>query len=79
MKIESELKSILAEVLSIETNAFDKHTELLGAIPELDSMAIMLLLVEIEGRLGISVSDDLDAEAFETFGSLIEFFSHEKA
>lgn len=69
-----KLKQLLANVLNIDTVSFDNNTALLGNIPELDSMAIMTLLVEIEQEYDIAIdSADLSAELFETFGSLLNF------
>ena len=53
---------------------FDDDTELFGAIPELDSMAVAGLLTELEDRMDIEIDDDdVDAEIFENFGNLIAF------
>lgn len=74
---ESALRQSLAETLGIDAKrvaAFDKDTLLFGALPELDSMAVATLLTDLEDRLGIVIDDDdLDAEAFESFGSLLAF------
>ncbi len=54
--------------------AFEADTALFGALPELDSMAVATLLTALEDRLSIVIDDDdLDAEAFETFGRLRAF------
>jgi acyl carrier protein len=46
-------------------------TPLLGAIPELDSMALLALITEIESMLRLTIPDDaVSAEAFATLGSL---------
>jgi acyl carrier protein len=43
-------------------------------LPELDSLAVATLLTDLEDRLDIIIDDDdLDAEAFETFGTLRAF------
>jgi acyl carrier protein len=55
-------------------NAWQDDTPLLGALPELDSMAVVTVLTELEERLGIEVPDDeISAETFGTFGSLVAF------
>jgi len=49
-------------------------TPLLGAIPELDSMAVVALITAIEERFGFTVDDDeIDGSVFTTLGSLIDF------
>lgn len=76
MQIADELKSILDDVLSLGGRAkrFDADTPLLGAIPELDSMAVVGLITAIEERFGIAVADDeIDGSVFATFGSLVAF------
>ncbi len=75
--IESELKSIIADVLGLDTEAvaeFTPETGLFGHLPELDSMAVAGLLTEMEDRLGFIIEDDdVDGEMLETFGGLLEF------
>ncbi|KTG17786.1 MULTISPECIES: phosphopantetheine-binding protein [unclassified Guyparkeria] len=53
---------------------FTPASGLFGEIPELDSMGVVLLLTALEDRFDIQLSDDeIDAEWFETFGSVTEF------
>ena len=76
MDIKSEILSLLDEVLSLKGRAstFTENTPLLGALPELDSMAVVTLITSMEERFGFSVDDDeIDGAAFATVGSLIEF------
>lgn len=70
MDIQSEVLSMLDDVLSLGGRAmrFDSQTPLLGALPELDSMAVVNLVTAIEERFGFSVSDDEISE--ETFASV---------
>ena len=60
MDISSEVVSVLDEVLSLKGRAsrFALDTPLLGAIPELDSMAVVALITAIEERFGFTVDDD---------------------
>ena len=49
-------------------------TPLLGSIAELDSMAVLAILTQIQEDLGCEVADDeVSAEIFETFGNLCDF------
>ncbi|HEY9102152.1 acyl carrier protein [Chitinimonas sp.] len=76
MDIKQELLAILDEVLSLKGRAqtFDENTALLGAIPELDSMAVVALITSLEDRFGITVDDDeIDGSVFGTVGTLIDF------
>jgi acyl carrier protein len=64
---------VLVSTLGIEDRqeALDASTPLLGSLPELDSMAIVVLIGAIEDHFGITIDeDDLTGEAFETVGSL---------
>jgi len=71
---ETALRDSLVEVLGVDraqVSAFGADTALFGTLPELDSMAVATLLTDLEDRLGILIEDDeIDAEIFETFGSL---------
>jgi acyl carrier protein len=56
------------------TQAMTPATPLLGAIPELDSMAVVNLIMALEEHFGIAVGDDeIDASTFATLGSLSAF------
>jgi acyl carrier protein len=80
MSQQETLKILLAEVLQIDTVDFDADTQLLGALPEFDSMAVVMVLTQLEEVLGIAVADDeIDAEVFETLGSLTAFVEAQSA
>jgi acyl carrier protein len=66
----------LDEVLSLKGRAFSftRDSALLGAIAELDSMAVVGLITGLEERFGIVVDDDdVDGATFESVGSLVDF------
>ena len=68
-----QVLDVLAESLdgALPINEMNEEAPLLGAIPELDSMAIVGIITSIEERFGIIFDDDeLDAEMFETVGTL---------
>ena len=76
MDVNKEVLRILDEVLSLNGRSvgFTRETHLLGAIPELDSMAVVSLITGIEEQLGVMVDDDeIDGETFATVGSLTDF------
>lgn len=53
---------------------FDLDTPLLGAQPELDSMAVIGVLQLLEERFGFNLEDDeIDGTTFATVGSLVAF------
>ena len=77
-----DVRQILADVLSLGDagRALDAGSPLLGAIPELDSMAVVNLITALEEHFGITVEDDeISADTFETLGSLAAFVAHKLA
>ena len=76
-RTEAIIRSILSDLLGLspmQVAAMEADTELFGALPELDSMAVAGLLTEMEDRLEIMIDDeDVDGELFATFGNLVEF------
>lgn len=76
-RVEAVLRDLLTDVLGLpaaRVSAFDEATELFGALPEFDSMAVASLLTGIEERLGVLIEDDdVEAEDFATFGRLVAF------
>ena len=76
MDVEQEVLRVLDEVLSLggRSASFGRATPLLGAIPELDSMAVVSLITGLEDRFGIVVDDDdIDGDTFRSVGTLAEF------
>ena len=76
MNTQKEVLSLLDEILSLKGRAesFSLDTPLLGAIPELDSMAVVSLITRFEERFGFSIDDDdIEGSTFATVGSLVEF------
>lgn len=76
LDIKKEVLGILDEVLSLggRAAAFGLDTALLGAVPELDSMAVVGVINMLEERFGFVVEDDeIDGSAFATVGSLVGF------
>lgn len=71
-----EVLALLDEILSLNGRAakFTKDTPLLGAIPELDSMAVVGVITGMEERFGFIADDDeIDGSTFATVGSLVDF------
>jgi len=79
---QTEVLRILDEVLSLggRAKAFGADTPLLGAIPELDSMAVVTLITTLEERFGIAVDDDdISGDTFATVASLTSFVADKLA
>lgn len=76
MDTQNEVLGMLDDVLSLggRAMAFNRQTPLLGALPELDSMAVVTLINGMEERFGIAVDDsDISGETFASVGSLCDF------
>ena len=76
LNTEKEILSLLDEILCLNgrSSDFSRNTPLLGAIPELDSMAVVALITGMEERFGFAVDDDeIEGGTFATVGSLVEF------
>ena len=77
-----EVKNLLADVLGLGAAAqtLNADSPLLGAIPELDSMAVVSVIAAIEDHFGIMIDDDdISASTFETVGSLAGFVEQKTA
>ena len=74
-QVDETVRSLLVDVLGLTKSRvakFDDETELFGALPEFDSMAVATLLTEMEERLGILIEDeDVEAEDLMSFGRLV--------
>lgn len=73
--VDATLRALLTDVLGLPKQriaAFDVDTELFGALPEFDSLAVANLLTGIEERLSVVIEDDdVEAEDFMTYGRLL--------
>jgi acyl carrier protein len=70
------VKAVLVETLGVEDRAETLHagTPLLGSLPELDSMAVLELVLTLEQHFGIVIEgEDVTAEVFETLATLTAF------
>ncbi len=75
--VVATVRAVLRDILGISDErvaAFDDQTELFGALPEFDSLAVAGVLTELEDRLGILIEDDeVDGDMLATFGALSRF------
>ena len=76
MDTQEHVLAVLDEVLGLRgrSESFSAETPLLGAIPELDSMAVVSVITMLEERFDFIVDDDeIDGSTFESVGSLVAF------
>lgn len=71
-----DVKKVVGGALQLgaRARAMSASTPLLGAIPELDSMAVVNVITALEEHFGITVADDeIGAATFATLGTLSAF------
>jgi acyl carrier protein len=71
-----EVKTVVGRALQLgnRVQSMNESSALLGAIPELDSIAVVNVITALEEHFDITVADDeIGAAAFETLGSLTRF------
>ena len=79
MMLLDDVKRVVGSTLNISARVerMDESAPLLGAVPELDSIAVVSLITAFEEHFGITVADDeIGASTFETLGSLARFIEH---
>ncbi|MBL8498877.1 MAG: acyl carrier protein [Nitrosomonas sp.] len=78
----TQTKKILSDVLGLnaQIDSMSKDTVLLGNIPELDSVAVVAIIVALEKNFSITIHDDeISAQTFQTLGTLINFIDKKVA
>jgi acyl carrier protein len=76
MSVQNEVITVLVEVLQLsdQSQQLDENSQLLGALPEFDSMAVVSVLTRLEEDYGFFIDDDeIDADTFESVGTLTAF------
>lgn len=74
MSLVENVCQILAHTLQLRNIRLQAQTPLLGALPELDSMAVLNLLLALEQQFDIRIADDeVRAEHFATVATLAMF------
>jgi acyl carrier protein len=75
------VKVVIVKSLGIQDRAdtLEASTELFGSLPELDSMAVVTLAVNLEREFDFEIDDEgFTGDVFETIGSLAEFVEQNK-
>lgn len=78
MELEYAVLQILDDTLGLKGRAhfFEHDTPLLGALPELDSMAVAGILTALEDTFDMVIDDgDIDGTHFANVGSLVKWVS----
>ncbi|MEM7501113.1 MAG: phosphopantetheine-binding protein [Pseudomonadota bacterium] len=71
-----EIREILRETLQLGDRAdeLSASSQLLGVVPEFDSMAVVTVLTIIEEEFDVEIQDDeVSADVFATVGTLADF------
>jgi acyl carrier protein len=73
--VAEEVRGVLRATLQMPASVrLNMETQLLGGIPELDSMAVVAVMTALEDRFGFVIQDDeISAETFATLASLVGF------
>jgi acyl carrier protein len=82
MDIQKFTQDLLQQALHLDEKmpAFHDTTPLLGNVAELDSIGVVNVITLIEEQLSCVIEDDeITAEVFETFGSLVNFIATKRS
>ena len=75
-RVMTDVKAVLSHALGLPERVLELtgSTPLLGNLPELDSMAVVTVITELEEQFGFVIDDDdLVSDAFETLDTLTLF------
>jgi acyl carrier protein len=77
LDVQQDVIAILTEILGADGSAstLRRNSALLGTIPELDSMSVLSIILRLEEHFGVNISDDIDASALSTVGTLADFIA----
>lgn len=78
MDTQHEVLTVLDDVLRLNGKGarMGPESPLLGAVPELDSMAVLAIITGFEERFGFTIADDeLDSATFATVGALSDWLA----
>ena len=74
MPLVDQVCNILRSTLGLGNYPLTRETQLLGSLPELDSMAVVNLIIALEQQFNITVEDDeISASHFATVDTLTTF------
>lgn len=76
MDVKRELLALMESALHLggRTASFTDERQLLGSLPELDSMGVVSLITAMEEHFGFTIDDDeIDGSVFQTVATLVSF------
>jgi acyl carrier protein len=76
INVLEEVKAVLSDALQLgpRAQALSRDSQLLGAIPEFDSMAVVSVWNLLQERLEITLpEDELAGDQWASVGSLVDF------
>lgn len=74
------VKHIVTDTLGLRGPVLHAASPLMGALPELDSMAVLALIAALETHFGFAIDDEeIKARHFSTLGSLTAFVQEKLA
>lgn len=82
MPVLQDVLHVLDHALQLQgrTQTFTADTPLLGALPEMDSMAVLSVLTGLEAHFGVAFDDnDIQGEVFATVGNLCNLVTNAQA
>lgn len=82
MRLVDQVKTLLNDVLLLNgrSKSWSEATPLIGAVPELDSMAVLGIINALEEDFGLTIAEDeVSVETFATLGSLTGFVEQKLA
>lgn len=77
-----DVKAVVGSTLQIDARirGMSERAPLLGALPELDSIAVVSVITALEEHFGITVEDDeISAATFQSLGTLAGFIADKLA
>lgn len=77
--LQNTIIQILSNCLNLgdRSVALETSSPLIGAMPELDSIAVVGIIAALEDHFEITIYDDeITAESFQTVGTLVAFVDH---
>ena len=75
MQMQDQIAALLTDTLNLGQRGqqLTAESQLLGSLPEFDSMAVVAIVTQIEEQYGVDFDDDdITAESFATLGALVQ-------